>query len=224
MDGKASNWSASVTAKSLPDIAKCCENETMDENKDEIDSVTDNNNKKNSGLVHAVSCDVLNENVVLRDSDFRDKRKPRPVTLGPTYTNGFSCRSDYENVANLITTSILDQKPDVVPSEDSKIRSKGRPKSLVVQSKPIPAPDYPADIRLKSPEQISVRSMPVIEETKHSPPHTSPPTPPQLAEEEEEIVFGEEDEDGDDLIGEIKTILLNAIIKCNECDTGGLNL
>ena len=179
------NWTASLTAKSLPDIARSCENEITQEDQTEAGSTTsdkdgpDNNNRKMSGPSHASSCDFLNEKVVLRESDLRDRKKPRPVTMGPTFTNGFSCQSDYENVVNLINTSILGEKPDLIPEEDRKTKQTQRPKSIVVPYRPIPAPDYPVEFRSKtaSPDLSRVKSMPVIDEPDYSPPaHTSPPS------------------------------------------------
>lgn len=194
-DTDEKGWTAALSAKSLPDIAKCCENETLDNDQSGTGSVKSSNekDKRNSGLNHAISCDALNGKIVLREPDIREKRKVRPVTLAPTFTNGFSYQSDYEDVVNLISTSILGEKPDLIPGEDSKAKSKQRPKSLMAPWKSIPAPDYPNDLlpRTQSPELIPVTSMPDICEPVCAPPPqdqfpapipfpAQPQSPPQI--------------------------------------------
>ena len=168
--------------KSLPNIVKSCEDETVNREQLEVGiterNPSNNNNKEKSELFHASSHGVLNDKVVLRDSDLRGKKQLRPVTVNPTFTNGISYQSDYENVVHLINTSILGEKPDVIPEEGKKPKSKQRPKSVAVPYKPVPIPDYPVDFRLdsKSSELSRIKSVPVIDEPDYSPP-PQPSTP-----------------------------------------------
>ncbi|XP_065051195.1 rho family-interacting cell polarization regulator 1-like [Rhopilema esculentum] len=167
----SSSWVASVRANSLPDIAKTFEN-TGDaiDNSDSQSTVNVDNKSVKHSIKHASSCDYLSENVVLRDTAPKEKRKPRPITLGPTFTNGFSSQSDYENVVNLITTSIIGEKPDVIPDKDS-LRSKKsqRPKSVAPSFMPTPLPDYPTNF---SPRSSTVsQPMHIILEPDYSPPY-----------------------------------------------------
>ena len=171
-----------LAVKSLPNIVSSCENETA--NRDQLEtssrtydrSLSDNNNRETPEVHHSSSCDFTNEKTMLRDSDYRGKKKLRPVTMNPTFTNGISYQSDYENVVNLISTSILGEKPDLIPKEETKPKSKQRPKSVAVPYKPVPIPDYPVDFSFnsKSPELSHVKSTPVSDEPDYSPISRSP--------------------------------------------------
>ena len=169
--------------KSLPNIVKSCEDETVNREQEVVGMTTEripsnNNNREKSELYHASSHGFLNEKVMLRDSDLRGKKQLRPVTMNPTFTNGISYQSDYEHVVNLINTSIICEKPDLIPEEGKMPKPKQRPKSVAVPYKPLPVPDYPVDFRLdsKSSELSRVKSLPVIDEPDYSPP-SQPSTP-----------------------------------------------
>ena len=199
-----------LAIKSLPDIAKSCEEESAIRGRFDISRKIpgsyspDNNNKGRISSQNQMSSPSLSNNIVLRDSESRRQRKLRPVTMSPTFTNGVSCQSDYENVVNLISTSILGDKPDLIPEKDAKPKSKKRPKSVAVPYKPVPIPDYPVDFspRNRSPEVNRAKTMPIIDEPDYSPPpqldapqfRPFPPPPSQPAPEPPSFSEAEEGE------------------------------
>lgn len=104
----------------------------------------------NGSLAH--SSDQLNERVIFRDERETNKKKPRPITLGPTFTTGFSSQSDYENVVNLISASIMGEEPDVIPKDRSSNRKKKhRPMSVGPSFPHVPPPDYAPDCSPDTP-------------------------------------------------------------------------
>lgn len=167
-----------LAIKSLPDIAKSCEEESAIRERFEISKIIPgsyspiNNNKGRISSQNQAASPSLSNSIALRDSESRRQRKLRPVTMSPTFTNGVSYQSDYENIVNLISTSILGDKPDLIPQEDTTPKSKKRPKSVAVPYKPVPIPDYPLDFspRNRSPEVNRSNTMPIIDEPDYSPP------------------------------------------------------
>ena len=126
----------------------------------------------NGSLAH--SSDQLNERVILRDEKGTNKKKPRPITLGPTFSTGFSSQSDYENVVNLISASIIGEEPDVIPKDDrSSRKKKHRPMSVGPSFPHVPPPDYAPDCSpgtpVTSPTFFESRPMLAPTEPDHAP-------------------------------------------------------